>query len=85
MTQAQVFEEIRRWPPQAKWQLLETLLRDLREAGQTEPPSHLPLTSEDRLAVAQALHGSIRPTQGPVPSDAAVRDIVEAARLAKHG
>ena len=85
MTQAQVFEEIKRWSPAEKWTLLETLLRDLRGDDLAGMSDSQPLTAQERLAIAKALHGSIRPTQSAVPSDEDVRNIIAEARIAKHG
>jgi hypothetical protein len=84
MTYTQVVEEIRRWKASDKWLLLETLLRDLRAASGegVMPPTRL--SPQQRLRIAEELHGSIRSPESAIPSDEDVRRIIEEERFGKY-
>ncbi len=85
MTHKQVIEEVKQWPPDQKWLLLEVLLHELRPMAATVPTQTKPrLSPQARLEIAQRFHGSIRPISGPVPSDDDVRRIIDEARMRKY-
>ncbi len=82
MSYTQVLEEIKKWDNDQKWLLLEKLLHELRQAseGHSESPS-----SAKRLEIANALYGSIRPSDRSIPDDEEVRRILNEERFAKYG
>ena len=84
MTYAQVVEEIRRWKSSDKWLLLETLLRDLRTTSGEGVQTHQRLSQQQRVRIAKALHGSIRPAEGGIPTDEDVRRIIGEERFSKY-
>ncbi|MCL5996479.1 MAG: hypothetical protein M1546_10570 [Chloroflexi bacterium] len=84
MTYTQVVEEIRRWKSSDKWLLLETLLRDLRAASREGAQTPQRLSQQQRLRIAKELHGSIRPTEGAIPTDEDVRRIIGEERFGKY-
>jgi len=61
---------------------LNRALRRLIASNRIGNPQH---AAHERLQAAKALHGSIRPVHGDVPSDDDVHRILAEARLAKHG
>ncbi len=85
MTHKQVIDEVKQWPPDQKWLLLEALLHDLRPMAATVPTRATPrLSPQARLEIARRFHGSIRPSHGPVPTDDDVRQIIDEARMHKY-
>ena len=65
--------------------LHEALNRALRRSIATGRAGHVIPTAEERIQAAKTLHGFIRPEQGAVPSDVETREIIDQARLARHG
>lgn len=65
--------------------LHEVLNQALRRSLELNRAPDVRHSAQERMRAAQALHGSIRPTNGDVPNDDDVRRIIEEARMAKHG
>ena len=85
MTHKQVIEEVKQWPPDQKWLLLEVLLHDLLQMVASVATQATPrLSPQARLEIARHFHGSIRPNSGPVPTDDDVHQIIDEARMRKY-
>ena len=76
MTYAQVFNEAKQLTPAEKLDLVEALLRDLRQnTAPAEPSAGRPaLTVEEKLRIVNQLHGILKPEHGEMPSDGDIRD-----------
>ena len=72
MTYTQLINEARQLSPAEKLDLVETLLRDLRQL--VIQPASQALTTEDKLHIVDQLGGLLKPESGAAPSDAEIRD-----------
>ena len=84
MTNKQVIDEVKQWPPTEKWLLLKMLLHELRPSSATLTPAKQRLSPQARMEIARRFHGSIRPSSGPMPTDDDVRRIIDEARMGKY-
>ena len=72
MTYAQVINEARQLSPAEKLDLVEALLRDLRQS--MKEASQPPLSIEDKLHIVDQLGGFLKPESGAALTDDDIRD-----------
>jgi len=73
MTYTQVVSDAKQLSAAEKLDLVEALLRDLRQTVLPTVSEHKQ-TVEDKLRIVDQLGGSLKPLNGPIPTDDEIRD-----------